>query len=307
MNNPLAPYPTNQVIFMGKTIFTRLLFFLFGLGLLATMPGCEKFKGDQEVPAYISIDAINLKVDPGQGSASSNITDAWVYVDDVQVGTFQLPATFPVLAQGNKKITIYAGVKENGVAATRVAYPFYEPIEIQRDLVELDTLALGILTVDYSTTTQFYLIESFEGVTQLFDTTKSSEVPLELTPLGDTLTFEGNHSGMVVMDSALLFFECINDRDFVIPYAPVYLELNFRTNNVFVAGVYMYGLTTIYQVPIVYMNPTNNQWKKIYINLTNTLNGYTGYQLFRVYFAAIQSTAVDTALILMDNIKVVTR
>ena len=292
---------------MGKKTITRFCVLIFGLTAFVLLPGCEKFKGDQEIPAYISIDSIVLATEPGQGSNSSAITDAWVYVNDQQIGTFQLPATFPVLFTGSQTIKIFAGVKENGVGATRVAYPFFDPIELKRDLVELDTLALGTLTARYSSTTEFELIENFEGVTLLFDTTRSSEVPLQLTPWGSPLTFEGAHSGMVVMDTVSLFFECINDRDFNIPFAPVYLELNFRTNNVFVAGVYMYGLSVIQQVPVVYMNTTGGVWKKIYINLTNTLNGYSGFQKFRVYFAAIQTTGIIPAEILLDNIKVVTR
>lgn len=292
---------------MQRQLFTRFLFVFFLFSVTGFFSGCEKFKGDQTIPAYITIDSIFLTTTPAsQGSSSALITDAWVYINDVQIGTFQLPARFPVLYTGKQKIKILPGIKQNGVAATRASYPFFSPIEKEITLGELDTTAIGVVSTTYLTSTLFELIEDFEGVTCLLDTTTRSEAALGVTS-GPPLTFEGSHSGMVVMDSLTDFFECVNDRDFLIPYAPVYLELNFNTNNVFAAGVYLYGATTIQQVPVVYMNPTYGSWKKIYIDLTNTLNGYTGFQKFRIFFSAIKSTEVDSALILMDNVKVVTR
>jgi len=304
-NNPLPMKGKTHFPFMKIRNCTRYFF-------LALVPililSCEKFKGEQEIPAYITIDSIYLTTNnPTQGSASANIVDAWVYVDDDLIGAFQLPARFPVLAKGEHNLKLLPGIKLNGIAATRMAYPFYSPVELTVDLAELDTFAVGTKKTTYLSTTVFDVIEDFEGFDVSFDTTNRSEVALLLTEPGDTLTFEGNHSGMVKMDTVDQFFECVNDKDFDIPYAPVFLEMNFRTNNVFVVGVYLYGITTIQQVPIVYLNPTGNEWKKIYINLTNTLNAYSNMQKFRVFISAIQSPAVSNALILMDNIKVVTR
>ncbi|MBN1198247.1 MAG: hypothetical protein JXA23_02765, partial [Bacteroidales bacterium] len=140
--------------------------------LLAIFSGCEKFKGDQTIPAYITIDSIYLSTSPSiQGSASAAITDAWVFINDVQIGTFQLPARFPVLHQGTQTVKVLPGIKQNGVAATRASYPFFAPVEITVELNELDTAALGVLKTTYISTTVFDMIEGFEGVTLLLDTT----------------------------------------------------------------------------------------------------------------------------------------
>ncbi len=109
------------------------------------------------------------------------------------------------------------------------------------------------------------------------------------------------------MDSVSQFFECTNDKDFLIPFAPVYLELNFNTNNTLVMGLFLYGVGVIQQVPVIYFRPTEGEWKKIYVDLTNSLNAYSGMIQFRIFFSALQEASVDEALILMDNIKVVTR
>lgn len=268
---------------------------------------CEKFKGDQTVPAYISIDSIYLSASSSQGTSSASVVDAWVYVDDGLAGAFQLPAKFPVLFRGTHDLDILPGIKVNGIAATRTSYPFFSQISQSADLAEGGTTSLGVLKTTYLSSTQFDLVEGFEGVAISFDTTPRSDVSLALTEPGSPLTFEGNHSAMVTMDSVSLFFECVNDKDFDIPFAPVFLEMNFRTNNVFVAGIFLYGVSVIQQVPVVYLNPTGDAWKKIYIDLTNSLNAYTGMQKFRVFISAIQSSQETETLLLFDNIKVVTR
>jgi hypothetical protein len=62
--------------------FLHILAFSFFLLLLLAQTSCEKFSGDQTVPAYMKIDSIRLTTDYStQGTAIHNITDAWVYID----------------------------------------------------------------------------------------------------------------------------------------------------------------------------------------------------------------------------------
>jgi hypothetical protein len=109
------------------------------------------------------------------------------------------------------------------------------------------------------------------------------------------------------MDSVGTMFECVNKTDFVIPSAPVFMELHFKTNNQVAVGVFLYGYSQIVQTPVVYLSNTNGMWKKIYIDLTNALNSETGMVNFRIFFNAIQSAGVEHAEIQLDNIKVLTR
>ena len=83
-------FPSDLKIFFFLLFFTTLLF------------SCNKFDGDQTIPAYIHIEKITLADNPiiSEGSLSNRITDAWVYVDDELIGAFELPATFPVLKKG---------------------------------------------------------------------------------------------------------------------------------------------------------------------------------------------------------------
>src|SRR3989337_3990814 len=93
-----------------------------GIGL-----ACNK---EEPIPSYIHIDAINLSTNYTiEGSSSNKILNAWIYIDDQSVGAFELPCTVPVLAVGSHEIKIQAGIKENGIDATRIYYPFYEIVK----------------------------------------------------------------------------------------------------------------------------------------------------------------------------------
>ena len=91
----------------------RLSVFSVLLALSAVFLGsCNKFKGDQTIPAYIRIDSIYVYTDyENQGAPTSNITDAWVYINNEAIGAYELPAVFPVLAKGLTEVRVDEGAK----------------------------------------------------------------------------------------------------------------------------------------------------------------------------------------------------
>lgn len=182
---------------------------------------------------------------------------------------------------------------------------FYNTIERTVDLVEDSIIAMGTLNTTYFENTSFFLNEDFDAVAVKLDTTSSSDVGIGLTPAGSPLTFQGIHSGIIVFPTKGLFFEATNNEDFIIPYAPVYMELNFNTTCEFTVGVYLYGYTTIAQEPVLTLNPTQGEWKKIYVDLTTALNSTYNMVNFRVFVGAYGAADHDT--ILIDNMKVLSR
>ena len=107
-----------------STLFAFLVLAVFSV----VFSSCRKFEGSQTVPAYIHIDTITVNCDYFvYGANTSKISDAWVYVDDDAIGCFELPATFPILKKGPRKVAVYGGIKSNGIAAVRAPYPFYKP------------------------------------------------------------------------------------------------------------------------------------------------------------------------------------
>lgn len=281
------------------------LFFPVLLTLLAA--SCEKFSGDQTIPAYLDIDSIYLSTDyDSQGSSSQSITDAWVYVDDEFLGAYELPARFPVLKSGSHSIKVWPGIKRDGIAATRVAYEYYTPVTRTVGLVPDSTAKAGVLRTTYQSTAVFVWREDFENPAVSLDTTSRSSVALQRTN-GSPLTFEGSHSGMAVLDTVHDFFECATHSEYTIPSAPVYLEMNFNISTEVTVGVFTYGTTILYQTPIITLHPTNGQWKKIYIDLSTTLYAYTGMITYRVYLGAFNASGSAQSVVLFDNFKLVTR
>ncbi len=284
--------------------FLHILAFSFLFFLLLAQTSCEKFSGDQTVPAYLRIDSIRLTTDYStQGTAIHNITDAWVYIDGELIGTFQVPATFPVLKKGTHTLLVLPGIKKDGIAATRVNYPFYKGITMTINLVEDKTLDVGTLTASYDSKAKFIWKEDFDNAAITLDSTKISTEKIKQTPAGSPFTLEGLHSGIVELDTVGATFEGVSHSTFTIPSSAVFLEMNFNINTYLIVGVYITTFGFINEVPIITLNPTNDKWKKIYIDLTTSLNAYTGATNFRVYFY-LKNTTGDQYRILLDNIKV---
>ena len=97
--------------------------------ILLVLSSCQK-EDTGGIPTYLKIDNITLD----EGNTTSNITDAWVYINGQLQGVYELPAKFPVLEEGNTDIKVYAGIKNNGIAARQNVYPFYNSYTINTEL-----------------------------------------------------------------------------------------------------------------------------------------------------------------------------
>jgi hypothetical protein len=284
------------------------LFFCVSFLLLLLASSCEKFSGDQTIPAYLSVDSIYLTTSyEAQGTNSHKITDAWVEIDDELIGAFELPARFPVLKSGKHNVKIYPGIKKNGISTTRCNYSFYSPNSRDVTLTPDSTTKIGVLKTTYQSTTLFPWKEDFDQAGLLLDTVNGSSAYIQRTETGSSLTFEGNHSGLIALDSLHDYFEAQSHDKYSIPNAPVFLEMNFNTSNTLVIGVISYGSASLYETPIMTLNTTGGAWKKIYIDLTTTLNAYTAMSAFRVYIRALKNGGLEQSAIYLDNLKLVTR
>ncbi len=288
----------NKISFWGIiSVFIFIVFF----------SSCDKFDSDQKIPAYIQIDSIFLTDNPAlvEGSLSNSITDAWVYIDDQLLGIYEMPATFPVLEEGIVKVTVMAGIKLNGIAATRVPYPFYEQVIIKSVKLVPDSITKLNISTSYIDDTEFAWIEAFEFENISLDTTGKSNVGINETPSGSPLTFEGFHSGIVELNEDS-FFECATFEAYILPQLghPVFLELNYKTSNVFTIGVFEQTVSQIIQTPIININ-TSEDWKKIYVNFTPTVSASVNALDFKIFIGAILDDGLNDSQILLDNIKLV--
>ena len=313
----------------------KLLRFTVLAGILSVtylfIGSCNKFEGDQTIPAYIRIDSIHLTTNyESQGAPTQNITDAWVYVNDQSIGAYELPAVFPVLANGLTEIRVDPGIKLNGISALRSPYPFYQPIVQDVMLVEgeevnlnSDTLFMGgnefvpyTMTTTYYDNLEFKWMEDFEDPSLSLDSTSKSLTDITRTEPANNpeafLSSYSKYSGLMILDEVKYIIDVAtnvgNEDGFILPQTgqPVFLEFDFKTNNYFSTGFYSQEISQIIQHPVVNMNPTD-EWKKIYVNLSPGISAQYNAIDFNIFFGSIKESSVDEPRILLDNIKLIHR
>jgi len=286
---------------------TKYILKLFPLILILLVASCAK-NSVEDIPSYIKIDSISIKPNALQGTLSHKITDAWVYCGNELIGGFEMPANFPILKGGTNVLSIYAGIKLNGINETRVPYPFYQHLEKTVNLKRDSVLNLGDLAVTYTDKTVFSWIEDFEHTNLSIDTTKHSQTALVralLPELATSFPYETNkYAGKVTLADSITSFECASHDFFDLPTDghDVFFEMNYKTNHSFTVGLYVNG-TVITQRAVFVVNP-DNKWNKIYINLTPTLSTYINVSgSFKVYISAYRSKSDANAEIYFDNLK----
>jgi len=281
--------------------YLRVYSLLFVIGI--TFFSCSKEGYEAQLPTYISINQITLITDEAtEGSASSNIVDAWVYINDDLIGVFELPATFPVLKEGNAIIKVFAGIKNNGISASRIRYLLYEPHVEQINLVKGETITLNPI-VTYTSNAKFTWIEDFENASLSFLYTSGSDTIFNKQTID---VKEGSFSGQAYLTDNMDFFEATSIGFSSIPRTggPVYLELDFKTNEPLLIGVYLDNN----QYALVTLN-TTTFWKKIYIDLGSVINDSGPASEIKVFLGIKETTGItfltSNPEFFIDNIKLV--
>jgi hypothetical protein len=289
----------------------RSSFFILHYPLLIAFPfffaSCNVFDPPVIIPAYGHIDTIPLIVPTTsvsiQGTNLSNITSAWVYVDDNPVGAFQMPCTFPIIASnGLHSVEIFPGINQDGIASMRAKYPFYTYYSTVSNLTQ-NTVTNFYPTVAYEPWVVYRWMVNFSK-----NTWNPSNPPItNIAALSDTTLFLENSdvppgtawAGEVDLDANHTEYCGVSADSFGIPRVggiPVYLEMNYKSNCTFAVGMYA-GMLGI-PINVVYVNP-NPVWQKMYINLQSTVdnNPASGYY---IYFSMQNPTA---AYLRLANLK----
>lgn len=281
------------------------------------LTSCDDYVNDG-IPSYIQIDSVNFRItNPSvQGSASSNISDVWVYIDNQHVGVYELPAFFPVLFAGEHTLILRPGIKVNGIAGTRMYYPFYSRDTITVNLIQDNVLQLnGNNTPVFTYTPQadFAWAENFEDYqSDLVKTTKSNTIVHIYSGENLEPIYGGNVCGQILLQDSTTFFEVYNSEKITCLPAgdgsSIYLEMDFKCDTVMTVGIYAYyeASVNIVQVPIMRVNPTDT-WKKIYIYLTNSISQYFLADSFRIYISggSVAESTTERKEFYIDNLKLI--
>lgn len=277
---------------------TLFAFFAFIIVAFAST-SCKKFEGSQTVPAYIHIDSITVNCDYFvYGANTSKITDAWVYVDDDPIGCYELPATFPVLKHGSHKVSIYGGIKRDGIAATRAPYPFYKPLVYESlNLVEDSIVNLQPVLSYFpiGEGVEKGWMEDFENTNTLLPYSGSDTSVMRINGPEAWHSPNSFYSGKVVLPPDSLDFTIATADEFTFHSGYLsycMLEMDYNCNDAFYVGVMYYQDYRLKKHPLVRIQPTDTvnaipqRWNKIYINIGPVMNEYVSASYFKVYFTS---------------------
>lgn len=285
-----------------KDTLRNIKFYSFFITLSIILSSCSKEDFEAQEPTYITIDQITLQTNAAnEGAATTNISDAWVFVDDNLVGVYELPTTFPVLKEGNATVKVFAGIRDNGISNSRTRYLLYDPHIEQLNLVKGETIKMNPI-VTYNSGATFTWIEDFENASLSFLYPPESDT---IVNKQSTDIRSGGFSGQMYMTSGMDFFEATSVAFTTVPRTgvPVYFELDFKTNQQLLMGIYLDSGKALYIV----LNETSS-WTKIYINLTDIINQLapsSEVKIFLGFDAAANSFTASNPEFYIDNLKLV--
>ena len=276
---------------------------------------CQIIDRPEKVPSFIQIDDFQFSIsNNNQGTSSEKITDAWIYLNGNLEGAYELPATIPLHYEGIQELSIYPGIKRNGISADRKKYPFYTQFDTTINLIP-DSILLLQPTTKYEEQLYFW-IEDFEDPQHKFESHTTSQVDINIieSPLNEL--FEGD-AGIISMDSADYYCEVrTNELDFnSFPKnlnIPAYIEMNYANNYPFTIGILHKdaSVPSYQKFPLITLVPTYENevsWNKTYLYIPDATNFFTSATEFDLFISATNENSENDIKILLDNFKVIFR
>lgn len=274
---------------------SQILTFAIGVCLLGN---CSKQAA--QIPAYLSIEKIRFQPETNQGSTSSNIKYAFLYINDEFIGGYELPIDrIPILTTGQADVLIRAGIKVNGIATNPDEYPPYSDFQTSVNFAVEETTIIDPV-VKYKDNIRFAINEDFDSENHKFQNDLDDDPETKIEIDGDG-AFEGK-SAKIKLNSD--HNEIIVGTDFfdVLPNnnTPVWLEVDYKTDIPVIFGLAGVDVVNNFeQFPEFGIN-SNENWNKIYFDLSLYAN-LPEYLQFQLFFGA--SLAGEEGEILLDNIK----
>ena len=289
---------------------SALLLLIIGLvtPLFICISSCHKAS---PTPCYLHIEPFNITTSyAAQGSTSSKVTDVWVYVNNQNLGAYQLPCNIPVilnnpiLNNGKSQIILSAGIMKDGITTMHMQYPFYSSWFDTLTLQEGKTYEMTP-KAHYVDSLNFYLKEDFELGSAfnklLGDTTLVRENKV-------SNSYEGFY-GKLSLDAAHDTVEIISTSSWSLPEntSPVFIEMNYKCDYEFTVGL----LSTTSSTATKYWHETfiaKSGWNKVYIDITDAVNELKGtsYQII-IKAGNTYGHITSPTNFYFDNIKLISR
>ncbi len=268
------------------------------------LSSCELINPPEKIPSYIRIDTFKVEVnDFDMGSASHMMTICYISVGGSNLGVFEMPFTVPSLETGMQTLTIRPGIKLNGIAASRIDYPFFEPYIVDCELRAGEIHLIEPKTT-YKQSCKFPWIVDFEdpGIELLYADYSDTVFIYQ-----NIVLREGRYSGAIFLNKNQAVFEAYSSKDFDIPknVSPVLLEFDYKNNNGFEIGMYLLEGGAAVWYNLVYIKPSP-VWKRFYVDIGQTATTHQSTELFRMGIRAFHEPEnTDAGEIYLDNIKLI--
>lgn len=261
---------------------------------------CEVINPEEKAPTYVHIDSFQFVPAPGAtGTSSHKITSAWIYLDNILVGSFNLPATVPVLAGKTGLLLVVPGITYNGLSDVQTPYPFYrgdtltfspspgKVVNFTPRARYLDESSLDIVNEDFEFGNGFSKVTGDTGMVRVSD---------------PSLVFEGNYAGYIYLNNQTMSENILNQgftagRD-------NFLEINYRGTLPFEVGLQSTNSSGQLFTTYLYGFRARADWNKVYIGLQDYLQSNTS-QIYRIVIRVRSETPVQ-GFVSFDNFKVIT-
>jgi len=258
---------------------------------------CMACRQGEEAPAatFVNIPGVALEASEAQGGSTEDISEVWVYADTQFVGAYHPPAEFPLLLQKNTALELFAGIRQNATGSDIAIYPFYESFR-----VTVTPGAPQILqpSFRYREGVRFAAIDQFESGNALsVDLDGDARTVFTVTAQADN----NFATATVWPDASRLEVETkFNIADLPNDGRPFYLELDYHSDTDLQIGLRK-NTEAVYLLQLI----PNNDWTKVYVDLSDFLRGDL-IQDFQLRFRAQHDGSTDAAqLIHLDNLKLV--
>lgn len=276
-------------------IFLRVTLFIF------LITSCKKH-GPAD-PAFFIKTSTPLVVTKkaSEGSGSNKITDLFLYVNGQYQGAYPVGKLMPIVTKGEPvRINIFAGIKNNGIGQTRIAWNFYQYLQIDT-LVESGKTIERPFHFNYNQYTKFKWIEDFDANATTIINSPISNVAYSIAAPADS--YEGKSLQLeIAPNSSAIIAQVESSGTYALPVgsSDVYLELDYKCNQPFEVG--LFGGSELKAA--LNVSPQAN-WNKIYIQLSNAVSNAPVYNSYKVYFRMLKTADNDNPKLFLDNIKLI--
>lgn len=262
---------------------------------------------EDAVPAFIHVDSVGFSTQALQGSNSSSITELWVYSDGDILGVVDTPVSLPLLKTGIQTITVFAGIKNNGMGTSRIRYPFYTTYDTTLSITAGEEYDIKP-SYAYVPNVSIDATRNFEaGNTFVESSTNSGSIELINDPL---VAASGVRCVRMNLPPGAPLLSYLDETNIALNAGEVaFMEMDYSCNNTFVVGVFTIDGGNSTKVPVLYLTPTQPEgdaspaWNKIYMDLGMIASQYPNTDNFRLYVECISEEAAEP-IVFLDDIKI---